>query len=83
MHMSVTQFTPGCAALARNRPLWRQIIDTVMEGPPRTGADEIAAYLARHQYDFEPALRTDLERRVCACEQRMTSPLLDPCAAWF
>jgi hypothetical protein len=37
-----------------------------MEGPPRTGADEIAAYLARHQYDFEPALRTDLERRhVC------------------
>jgi hypothetical protein len=66
MHMSVTQFTPDCAALARNRPLWRQIIDTVMEGPPRTGADEIAAYLARHQYDFEPALRTDLERRhVC------------------
>jgi len=66
MNMSVTQFTAAPAMARRNRSFWRQIIDTVMEGPTRTAADEIAAYLARHQYDFSPALRIDLERRhVC------------------
>jgi len=66
MNMSVTQFTAAPAMVRCRRPLWRQIIDTVMEGPTRTAADEIAAYLARHQYDFSPALRIDLERRhVC------------------
>jgi hypothetical protein len=66
MNMSLTQFTVRPAMARRNPPLWRQIIDTVMEGPRRTAADEIAAYLARHQYDFSPALRIDLERRhVC------------------
>lgn len=66
MNMSVTQFTPAPALARRQRPFWRQIIDMVAEGPPRTAADEIAAYLARHQYDFSPALRIDLERRhVC------------------
>jgi len=47
----------------RNRPLWRQIIDTVIEGPPRTAADEIDEYLTRHQHDLSPALRMTLERR--------------------
>jgi hypothetical protein len=66
MNMSVTQFTAAPAMVRHSRPFWRQFIDTVMEGPTRTAADEIAAYLARHQYDFVPALRLDLERRhVC------------------
>jgi hypothetical protein len=66
MNMSLTQFTVRPAMARRNRPIWRRIIDTVMQGRPRTGADEITAYLARQQYDFAPALRIDLERRhVC------------------
>jgi hypothetical protein len=66
MNMSVTQFTVRPAMVRRNRPFWRQILDVVMEGRPRTGADEISAYLARHHYDFAPTLRIDLERRhVC------------------
>jgi hypothetical protein len=37
-----------------------------MEGAPRTAADQIAEYLARHQYDLAPAVRIELERRhVC------------------
>ena len=48
-----------------SRSLWREIIDTVIEGP-RTAADEIAEYLAEHQYDLSPMLRIELERRhVC------------------
>jgi hypothetical protein len=36
------------------------------EGSPRTAADEITEYLARHQYDLSPTLRIELERRhVC------------------
>jgi hypothetical protein len=63
MNMSVTQFT---VAPARSRSVWREIMDTVIEGPPRTAADEIAEYLERHQYDLSPALRIELERRhVC------------------
>ena len=66
MNMSVTQFAVSSAMVGRNGTLWRQIIDTVMEGPRRTAADEIAEYLARHQHDLSPALRIDLERRhVC------------------
>jgi hypothetical protein len=64
MNMSVTQFvvTPAIG----NRSVWRQIIDAVIEGSPRTAADEIAEYLARHPYDLAPALRIELERRhVC------------------
>jgi hypothetical protein len=65
MNMSVTQFA-ATAAIERNRSLWRQTIDTVIEGPPRTAASQIAEYLARHQYDLSPALRIELERRhVC------------------
>jgi hypothetical protein len=66
MNMSVTQFAAVPATLGRNRSLWSQVIDTVIEGPPRTTADEIAGYLARHQYDLSPVLRVELERRhVC------------------
>jgi hypothetical protein len=54
------------AMVERNRPLWREIIDTVMQGAPRTAADQITEYLARHQYDLTPAVRIELERRhVC------------------
>ena len=65
MNMSVTQFVQAPAIVARSRSVWHEIIDTVMEGP-RTAADEVAEYLARHQYDLSPTLRIELERRhVC------------------
>ena len=51
MNMSVTQFVVPPAIVARGRSIWHEIIDTVIEGPPRTAADEVADYLARHQYD--------------------------------
>ena len=66
MNMSVTQFLAPSAVVGCNRSIWRQIIDTVIEGPPRTAAGEIAEYLARHQHDLSPTLRIELERRhVC------------------
>jgi hypothetical protein len=65
MNVSVTQFVEA-PAVGRNPSLWRQVIDTVIEGPSRTAADEIAEYLARHQHDLSPTLRIELERRhVC------------------
>ena len=65
MNMSVTQFVVPPAIVGRSRSVWHEIIDTVMEGP-RTAADEVAEYLARHQYDLSPTLRSELERRhVC------------------
>jgi hypothetical protein len=66
MNVSVTQFTVAPAMVAHSRSFWHEIIDTVIEGPPRTAANEIAEYLERHQYDLSPALRIELERRhVC------------------
>jgi hypothetical protein len=63
MNMSVTQFVVPPAIVGRSRSIWHEIIDTVIEGPPRTAADEITEYLARHQYDLSPTLRIELERR--------------------
>jgi len=63
MNMSVTQFVQAPAIVGRSRSVWQEIIDTVIEGPPRTAADEIAEYLSRHQYDLSPTLRIELERR--------------------
>ena len=66
MNMSVREFVVPPAIVGRNRSVWREIIDTVMLGPPRTAADEITEYLAQHQYDLSPTLRIELERRhVC------------------
>ena len=66
MNMSVSQFVPAPAMVGRSRSVWHEIMDTVIEGIPRTAADEIAEYLERHQYDLSPALRIELERRhVC------------------
>ena len=66
MNMSVTRFVQAPAVVARSRSVWHEIIDTVIEGPPRTAANEIAEYLERHQYDLSPAIRIELERRhVC------------------
>jgi len=66
MNMSVTQFVVPPAVVGCNRSVWRQIIDTVIEGHPRTAADEIDEYLALHQHDLSPTLRIELERRhVC------------------
>src|SRR5262245_18362686 len=74
MNMSVTEFVVPPAIVGRNRSVWREIIDTVMEGSPRTAADEITEYLARHQYDFSPSLRIELERRhVCLYHRRTSS----------
>ena len=63
MNMSVTQFVVPPAIVRRSRSIWHEIIDTVIEGPPRTAVDEITEYLARHQYDLSPTLRIELERR--------------------
>jgi hypothetical protein len=66
MNMSVTEFVVPPAIVGRSRSVWREIIDTVIEGPTPTAADEIDEYLARHQYDLSPTLRSELERRhVC------------------
>ena len=66
MNMSVTQFVQAPAIVTRSRSVWHEIIDTAIEGPPRTAAEQIANYLARHQYDLSPTLRSELERRhVC------------------
>ena len=66
MNMPVTYVLHPRAMVERNRSFWREIIDTVMEGAQRTAADQIAEYLARHQYDLAPAVRIELERRhVC------------------
>jgi hypothetical protein len=66
MNMSVTEFVVPPAIVGRNRSVWREIIDAVIEGAPRTAADEITDYLARHQYDLPLTLRIELERRhVC------------------
>ena len=66
MNMSVTQFVVPPAIVGRSRSIWHEIIDTVIQGPRRTAADEIDNYLARHQYDLSPMLRIELERRhVC------------------
>jgi len=65
MNMSVTPCVVTPAMVGRNRSVWREIIDTVIERP-RTTADEIAGYLAQHPHDLSPALRVELERRhVC------------------
>jgi hypothetical protein len=66
MNMPLTHVSHPRARVERNRPLWREVIDAVMQGGPRTAADQITEYLARHQYDLTPALRIELERRhVC------------------
>ena len=66
MNMSVTQFVVPPAIVGCSRSVWHEIVGTVIEGPPLTAADEIAEYLARHQYDLSPTLRIELERRhVC------------------
>jgi hypothetical protein len=66
MNMSVTEFVVPPAIAGRSRSVWREIIDTVIEGPTPTAADEIDEDLARHQYDLSPTLRIELERRhVC------------------
>jgi hypothetical protein len=41
MNISVTQFAQAPAIAGRSRSIWHEIIDTVMEGAPRTAADEI------------------------------------------
>ena len=66
MNTSVSQFVQASATVTRSRSVWHEIMDTVIEGTPRTAADEIVEYLKRHQYDLSPALRIELERRhVC------------------
>ena len=66
MNMSVTEFVVPLAVVGRSRSVWHEIMDAVIEGTPRTAADEIAEYLERHQSELSPALRIELERRhVC------------------
>jgi hypothetical protein len=70
MNMSVTQFTVAPAMVGRSRSVWREIMDTVIEGPPRTAADEIAEYLERHQYDCRRHYGLSLSGVTCAYKRR-------------
>ena len=40
MNVSVMQFTGAPAMVGRSRSFWHEIIDTVIEGSPRTAANE-------------------------------------------
>ena len=42
MNMSVSQLVSAPAMVGRSRSVWHEIMDTVIEGTPRTAADEIA-----------------------------------------
>jgi hypothetical protein len=47
----------------RNRSVWRQFLDAVIEPRTRDAEQEIAHYLARHRHDLPPQLWIELERR--------------------
>src|SRR5215831_1325207 len=42
MNMSVTEFVVPPAIVGRSRSIWHEIIDTVIEGPPRTAARRVS-----------------------------------------
>jgi len=56
--------TQTSSAVGTHRPwVWHRFFSTLMEGPTRTVADEIAGYLERHERDLPPEVRILLERR--------------------
>jgi hypothetical protein len=53
----------GIGARPRNRSVWRQFLDAVIEPRTRDAEHEIAHYLARHRHDLPPQVWIELERR--------------------
>jgi hypothetical protein len=53
----------GIGARRRNRSVWRQLLDAVIEPRTRDAEHEIAHYLARHRHDLPPQVWIELERR--------------------
>ena len=65
MTMITTAFSSldGIGPNQRNRSVWLQFLDAVMEPRTRDAAHEIAHYLARHRHDLPPQVCIELERR--------------------
>jgi hypothetical protein len=53
----------GMGPKQRNRSLWRQFLDAVIEPRARDAEHDIAHYLARHRHDLPPQVCMELERR--------------------
>jgi hypothetical protein len=53
----------GIGTRPRNRSVWRQLLDAVIEPRTRDAEHEIAHYLARHRHDLPPQVWIELERR--------------------
>ena len=53
----------GIGSKHRNRSVWRQFLDAVIEPRTRDAEHEIAHYLARHRHDLPPQVCIELERR--------------------
>jgi hypothetical protein len=65
MTMMTTTFSSldGIGPKQRNRSVWRQFLDAVIEPRTRDAEHEIAHYLARHRHDLPPQVWIELERR--------------------
>jgi hypothetical protein len=53
----------GIGSKHRNRSVWRQFLDLMIEAPTPTAESEISQYLARHRHDLPPQVWIELERR--------------------
>jgi hypothetical protein len=47
----------------RNRSVWRQFLNLMIDAPTPTAESEINRYLARHSHDLPPQVFIELERR--------------------
>jgi hypothetical protein len=64
--MTLQTFSPSWLAPAREArspSLWRNLLDTIMEGRQRKADAGIADYLARHSGPYHDELRAALSRR--------------------
>lgn len=53
----------GIGSTQRNRSVWREFLDSVIEARTPRAEDEIAHYLARHRHDLPPQVWIELDRR--------------------
>jgi hypothetical protein len=53
----------GIGSKHRNRSVWRQFLDSMIDARTPTAEDEIAHYLERHRHDLPPQMWIELERR--------------------
>ncbi len=52
------------ATTQRNRSVWRQFLDSVIEGRARNTEHDIAEYLRLHQHHLAPEIRIALEGHI-------------------